>query len=478
MKKIMLCYPPGDASRKIKNRYKFNTLDVLPYTMKACNDLGYMAAVLRNNGHEIFLRDYKIEESTPLDFLDDVLKFAPDMIVLCTSFANISEDLKIVRMIKSSTPEISIVLKGEMFYNPSNDLLSNLQLGGVDYLIGSDAAFVLPLLIRGHFEVPDMLYKVPFITICKNGLMQKTNFNVPHGNINDLPFPARDLMKNEHYFRPDNLKVTATIYTSKGCETKCLHCNEHRSETLVERPAQSVFDEMYECYSKYGITNFFFPVDNFTSNEKWVEELCDLIINSPMNSNIQWIANVNIAKFTEYMATEMKAAGCEFLVMRFDCGTDESLLRMNRGFTVDESLNAVEIARKTKLKIYGLFSMGLPWENDAHLKATKKLMMKICSDYTSLAFPVPYPDSEVEKAFREANILREQIVTKEGIKIPALGTKFLTHKFLRRYRRKALIQYYLNPAMFFKKLLTLSKEPDLFVSYMKYMKQLIFNKRH
>lgn len=480
MKKIMLCYPPGDLSRKIKNRYKFGTLDVLPYTMKACNDLGYMAAVLRNNGHDIFLKDYKIEENTALDFLDDVLKYSPDMIVLCTSFANIFEDLKIVRMIKSSCPEITIVLNGDLFFDASNDLLCNLPLGGVDYLIGSDAAFVLPLLIKGHFENQDMLYQIPFITICKNGLMQKTNFHAPHGDINDLPFPARDLMKNEHYFRQDNLKVIATILTSNGCDKKCLHCREHISNGNIchIRPAAKVFEEMNECYSKYGITNFLFPLDTFSHNEKWMEELCDLILESRMNGNIEWIANVNIATFTEYMAEEMKKSGCSTVIMRFDCGTDDSLIRLNNDFSVDECFNAVEIAVKAKLKIYGLYSMGLPWENLEHLTATRKMMLKNCTDYVSLTLPVPYPDTEIEKAFREANILREPIITKDGIKIPALGTKFLAHKVVRKYRRNSLLWYYLNPKMFFKKLKTLKEDPDLFIAYIKYVWQLFRNKRH
>ena len=85
MKKILLCYPPGDLSKKIKKRYKFNTLDVVPPTMRACNDLGYMAATLQGHGHEVFLKDYKIEESSALDFLDDVLKFSPNVIDnICT----------------------------------------------------------------------------------------------------------------------------------------------------------------------------------------------------------------------------------------------------------------------------------------------------------------------------------------------------------------------------------------------------------
>ena len=479
MKKIMLCYPPGDLSKKIKNRYRFYTKDIVPHSMRACNDLGYMAATLRNDGHDVFLFDYKITNSTALDFLDDILKYCPDVIVLKTDIANIFEDLKLVRMIKSSNPQIVVVLKSEMFFDASEDLLCNLPLGGVDYLIGSDAAFVMPLIVKYHFDAKEMIYQIPFITICQNGCMQKTNFHAPHGNINDLPFPARDLMKNEYYYRPDNKEVIATIHTAKGCNCNCLGCFEPvlADSTLNVRSAKNVFDEVYECFSKYGIRSFYFPSDTFTHSEKWVEEFCDLIINSEMSGNIDLIIHVNPANFTEYMAMEMKGAGCSIVVMRFDCGSDDSLLRMNKGLTIDECYNSAEIADKNKLKIFAIYSLGLPWEEEAHLVATQKMMNKIAADYIIISMPVPLPNSKIEKIFRDENILKEPVVTKDGIKIPALGTKFLTHRKVRKFRRQALLFYYLHPKFVFKKLLEISKKPELFKKYMAFLFELFTNKR-
>lgn len=479
MKKIMLCYPPGDLSDRIKNRYKFKTTDIFPKTMKACNDLGYMAATLMVDGHEVFLRDYKIEQRTALDFLDDILQFAPDVIVMKTTAIDIFEDMKLVRMIKSSNPEILVVLKSEIFFNPSNDFLTEMPLGGVDYLIGSDAAFVLPKLIKAHYENPESVYQVPFITICRNGIMQNTSFYAPHGNINDLPFPARSIMKNEYYYNPDTKKVTATIYTGKGCSGKCLHCYEPILSDGIQtmRPAKKVFEEMYECFSKYGIRSFLFPSDTFNHDEKWIEEFCDLIIASPMKDNVDWIANVNIAKFTEYMAMEMKAAGCSTVIMRFDCGSDDSLLRLGRGFTIDECFNSVEIARKLKLKIYGIFSMGYPWEDEVHLNATKKVMYKICSDKVFLSMPVAYPNSKTEELFRKENILKDSIITDRGIKIPLMGTKFLSHKFVRKFRRKTLIGYYLNPKYVWKQVIAMYNDPEALKNYFNFMVELFKNKR-
>ena len=479
MKRVMLCYPPGDLSKKIKNRYKYSLEDLIPHTMRTCNDLGYIASALRNSGHDIFLKDYKISASSALEFLDDILKYSPDVILLTTSFVNVFEDLKLVRMIKSSNPKIMVVLKSEMFYDSSEELLSNLPLGGVDYLVGSDAAFVMPLLINAHFDAPETVYQVPFITICKNGQFQKTNFQAPHGNISDLTFPARDLMKNEYYYRPDNKQVTATINISKGCSFECINCMQQTLSgcQLFMRSAKSVFEEMYECFLNYGIRNFFFPSDNFTFDEKWVEEFCDLIINSPMKGQVDWIANVNIAKFTEYMAMEMKAAGCSILIMRFDSGSEESLVRMKRGFSVDEIYNSVDIANKNKLKIYGIYTVGLPWETDEHLSATRKMMMRISSDFVSLVLPVPYPDSQTEKIFREENILREPVVSAMGIKIPPLGTKFIEHKKIRKFRKQTLFFYFFNPKYVFRRFVDGVKKPELFKKYYNFLSEMFMNKK-
>jgi radical SAM superfamily enzyme YgiQ (UPF0313 family) len=430
--------------------------------MRACNDLGYMASMLRNAGHEVFLKDYKIEEKTALDLLDDVLEFAPNIVVFKTDINNIFEDLKLVRMIKSSNPQIIIVLSSEIFFDASEDLLCNLPMGGVDYLIGSDEAFVMPLLIQAHYESPELLYQVPFITICRNGMMHKTNFHAPHGNINDLPFPARDLMNNKKYIRPDNKQPIATIITATGCNSKCIHCSEpvFNDYGCSIRPAKKVFEEVVECFEKYNIQNFYFPSDMFTNSEKWVEEFCDYIIESPLNGKINWIANINVSSITEYMAMEMQKAGCTIVLMRFESGSDNSLSKMQKDFSADECYNAAEIIKKQKLKIFGLFSIGLPWETESDLAATRGMILKINPNYLSLALPVAYPDSIVEKHFREENILREPVIQKEMIKIPELGTKFLTHEKLIKFRRKTLLLYYISPKYLWKKFAETYKKPS------------------
>ena len=63
MSKIMLIYPPGKAYQRGEDRAQCNIDDSATTTIRACNDLGYAASVLRNRGYDVLLRDYQTEKT-------------------------------------------------------------------------------------------------------------------------------------------------------------------------------------------------------------------------------------------------------------------------------------------------------------------------------------------------------------------------------------------------------------------------------
>ncbi len=116
-------------------------------------------------------------------------------------------------------------------------------------------------------------------------------------------------------------------------------------------------------------------------------------------------------------------------------------------------------------------------ETDEHLSATRKMMMRISSDFVSLVLPVPYPDSQTEKIFREENILREPVVSAMGIKIPPLGTKFIEHKKIRKFRKQTLFFYFFNPKYVFRRFVDGVKKPELFKKYYNFLSEMFMNKK-
>ena len=118
-------------------------------------------------------------------------------------------------------------------------------------------------------------------------------FHVWDDDLDAQPFPARELMRNELYIRPDTKEPMATIQTARGCPSQCVFCltPEISGKRVRFRSPQNVLDEMIECYEKHHIRNFFFKADTFTINPAWVKEMCELIIGSRIYGKIEFTAN-------------------------------------------------------------------------------------------------------------------------------------------------------------------------------------------
>ena len=80
MKKILFFYPPIGLYQRGEDRCQANMEGSASGAIRACNDLGYMAAVAENLGFEPRLRDYPAEKMTWDDYIKDLNEFNPDFV--------------------------------------------------------------------------------------------------------------------------------------------------------------------------------------------------------------------------------------------------------------------------------------------------------------------------------------------------------------------------------------------------------------
>ena len=83
--------------------------------------------------------------------------------------------------------------------------------------------------------------------------------------------------------------------------------------------------------------NFFFRSDTFTIDKNWVNELCELIINSDIGGKIEWVANSRVRPLADGTLKKMKEAGCWLVAFGFESGSEETL--KNIGFSNISSNN-------------------------------------------------------------------------------------------------------------------------------------------
>ena len=475
--RVFLCYPPGAMYQRGEDRSQGNISDSAATVMRAPNDMGYSAAILRQNKFDVIFRDFQTEGLLEADFIDEFLQYKPDVIVISVTNSTIKEDLMIVSKLKKINQKLVVVLKGALFFDAPPEVISSLDLNNINYLIGGEIEFSIGPLLDAHYndlnitQVPGILFRDV------NNQWVKNIFGEWNSDIDALPFPDRSLINNKLYIRPDTGKPQATIVTSRGCPAACIYCLTPTisGKKVRFRSPQNILDELRECYHTYGIKDFFFRSDTFTIDSKWVKEVCEKINQSELNGKIEWVANSRVKPLADDTLKIMKNAGCWLVAFGFESGSFDSLKKMKKGANVQDNIRAARLAKEAGLKLYGFFLIGLPWESKDHLEETYNHIFEIDADFIEVHLSVPYFGTELYDVTKEAGLLNRSIIGTDYFHASTSGTRFISSNDLLKFRRNLLLKYHLRPLYILRKLKEAILSPEKFINYFRFGSRLILN---
>ena len=479
MNKVMLMYPPGKLYQRSEDRAQCNIEYSSAGSIHACNDLGYCAAILRQSGYEVFLQDYEMERSTLSNVVKDILLFGPDLLFMSTTNATIKEDLKIISYLRQFAT-FKVVIKGALFYDVDMALLNKLQLTLIDCLIGGEVEFIIaPLcdvLLRGNGKLCD----IAGIVYRENGKWCKTAFDCWHKNLDILPFPARDLMHNELYVRPDTGEPMATISVARGCPSQCIYCLTPiiSGKKVRFRSVENVFAEIEECYYKFGIKNFFFKADTFTINEAFAIAVCDRIIRSDLHGKIAFTANSRVKPLSMQLLKKMKQAGCFMLAVGFESGSASTLKKIKKGTTVADNLLAAKMIHQAGIPLFGFFMIGFPWETEKQMRKTIHHILQIKPDFAEISMAMPYYGTTLFKMSVKEGLLNDTDfgLGHDYFLMPnTVGTNYVSLKKMKNLRKFALLKFYTRPLFLAKKAVDVCHKPVVLKNYVRYGVRLIKN---
>lgn len=452
MKKIMLIYPSGELYQRGEDRCQINIEASTANSMRACNDLGIAAGILKKFDYDIFLKDYQSEKLSFNDLCTDVIKEAPDVIFISITNGSIYNDIKTIEVLKKIKSDVVIILKGALFFNPDISLFNNVNLSNADYLIGGETEFIIAPLLNAHFQNKSDLNNIEGICFKENENWKVNPVTHFFENLDDIPFPDRSLMNNKLYINPLTNMPMATISTSRGCPSSCVFCLSPliSGKKVRFRSCQNILREIIECVEKYNIKDFFFKSDTFTIDKQRVLELCDLIINSPLRGKINWCANSRVNTLDEETVIKMKEAGCSLIALGLESGSNDSLLKMKKGTTVEQNISAVQLIKKHGISIFGFYLIGFPWENKSHLKETEKLIFMLDTDFIEVSVVVPFIGSEVYNMLKKEGKIEEPVQGKDSFKNIMQGTKYLSKKQVEKFKKNLILRYYMRPSYMMK----------------------------
>jgi len=360
--------------------------------------LAVLGAIAREYG-DVKLLDGNVESMPLEELLADLAVFSPDLLVINTGFPSIDNDMDVARHIKERMPAVKIFATGVFF-----TLLEEKALVSYPFLdfaaIGEPEDTFRELLGSLESGCVD-LSTIRGLGFFCNGDVQINEPRPLIENLDSLPYPARDLLKNDRYRLPHNNKAFTLINSARGCPYHCIYCivGPYYGKKIRRHSVSYLVEEVRECNSRYGITEFLFWEEIFGFDKRFVAELCDALIENGLD--IHWAATSRVDTIDEATLQKMKAAGCYLLGLGIESGCQELLDAAKKNQTVEQIVRAVEMCKKVGLQTMGHFIFGLPGETAATAERTIAFMKALGLDFMQAYCAVPYPKTEFGAMARE-----------------------------------------------------------------------------
>lgn len=410
--------------------------------------LSYATSVIEQE-YETRLVDAPAWNWTKANVIDDIKDFAPDLIVIDSSFPSLDVDIKITEAAKQAC-NAYVTLVGPPASQCTEAILEH---SSIDIVARYEYDFTIREVAQAIARRKD------FSQI--NGISYKYNGGIVRNpdrafinsaNLDQIPFVSRVYKKHlniKDYFLGSSLYPEVQIFTGRGCPNQCTFCSW--PQTLMGRQYRvrsisNVIDELEWIKNNLGeVKEVFFEDDTFTINKKRVEEFCQAYRKSGLNTT--WACNARANLDYETMK-KMKQAGCRLLVVGYESGADEILKSIKKGITVDQIRQFAKDARRVGLLVHADFIIGLPGETIETIKRTKKLIKELKPEILQVSVAAPFPGT----AFYEwtinngylltddpNNYLDEQGHQKSVISYPGLPSHEIT-----KHVDNMLREYYLS----------------------------------
>lgn len=340
----------------------------------------------------------------------DIIKKEKPKIVGITSMYSIyyKDVVEIATLIKKTDSNIKIVVGGNHASSYWRHILKNKSIDFVVIGEGEETFLELAksLLDGGNTE-----------DICGiahrggDGSIMRTNPRELIKDLDEIPFPALDLVDYERYLGEGNPysmhPPSAGIVSSRGCPGNCVFCTVKAvwGRTWRGRSPTNVVDEIEYVSQKYGVREFGFMDDSTSVNRKRWEGICDEIIKR--NLNIKWTTPNGIAHWalTKQVLNKMYKAGCYRITFGIESGHPKTREFLGKPYSLQQAKELIQHANRIGMWTNCTNIIGFPYEDLDSINQTIAFAKKSGTDFACFYLLLPQPTSDVYQYFKKEGLL-------------------------------------------------------------------------
>lgn len=387
--------------------------------------------------------------------IDDIVPLVDDyeLVVLYTSTPTFSHDAKVVEALKQANPNIVVGMIGaHVAVSPEPSLQAS---AAIDFVARNEFDFTIMEVAQGRAfaDIDGISYRTP------DGIHHNRDRAVLH-DMDSLPFVVdvyrRDLTI-EDYFIGYLQHPYVSIYTGRGCKSRCTFClwpqtiGGHKYRT---RSPDHVLREMALAKSFFPqVKEYFFDDDTFTDDTSRAQEIAKGL----GQLGITWSCNAKANVPYETLKV-LKENGLRLFVVGYETGNRDILINIKKGVRLDKAREFTEDCHKLGIKIHGTFIVGLPGETSETIQETIRFAKEMNPHTIQVSLAATYPGTYLYNQAAKEGWLRtegnDQLVADNGVQVSALDYPHLSHEEIFEAVAEFYRKFYFRPA----KMLEMSKE--------------------
>jgi len=219
-------------------------------------------------------------------------------------------------------------------------------------------------------------------------------------DIGEMDYSSLNL--DEFSVNDGSIKGLNVISCGRGCPYQCSYCSHSDWYQHGKRSVDSIIQEMVKRNQTYGVNTFWMADETFTVNKHHVHEFCERLRKEKLS--FKWLVGTRATSVDEKLLAAMKEAGLIQITYGIESADDDTLKRINKGYTAQKSYEAVLMTGKLGIPMYINLMTGFPWETPAHVENNVSFIKAVdpyvyC--FQLYGAVIPYPDTPLYEEYHE-----------------------------------------------------------------------------
>lgn len=431
---------------------KRDTFSILP-----APDVGvaYVARAALNAGADVEVLDAHLDDIGPEELRLLLRKKAYDLIAFKCLSMDIYTVLQYCRVVKEYSRNIITLMGGP---HPTALPENVMRSCDVDYIIRGEGEPGITGLIRvllqfkGNIPTKE-LEKIPCLTYRdENSGAIRMNTVLFEQDIDKLGFPAWDLFRIDDYPQlPGSGGKFLPVITSRGCPSLCTFCSSNaiHGRNVRTRSPEHVIEEIKWILRDFRIGKVSIFDNNFTFYREHAVAFSELYIKNRFPVKFDVPQGVRLDRIDEKVILALDRAGCDYLGVGVESGSQETLNIVRKGTTLEMIREKLAMIReKSQMKIMGFFILGFPHETEEQLLETIDFSMSLPLDYAAFTIFTPFPGTELFNVMLNEGYFTVDSINWEDLVLdrPTFQHRKINMDRLKKLQRKAYLKFYLRPS--------------------------------